>query len=130
MLGLCLSTTLAHVWLLASVNTLVDGQSRPLDELFATVWIIAYMGTDAAVDTLCGIVSGTFFGVEAQAPYRGERGRCVARSPSRMSSKQKPWVVLRRTRVGHPAADSVGRAYVAVVDTRDRVDWECSCCYC
>lgn len=39
--------------LLASVDTRVYGQSRTLNELLATSWVVAHVGTDATVDTLC-----------------------------------------------------------------------------
>jgi hypothetical protein len=46
-----LSTSLAHVGLLASVDTLMDGQGRALDELLPAVGVIAHVRTDPAVDT-------------------------------------------------------------------------------
>jgi hypothetical protein len=53
-----LSATLTHMGLLARVNTLMHGQSRALNKLFATVRILAYVRADTTVDTLCQIVSG------------------------------------------------------------------------
>jgi hypothetical protein len=46
-----LSTSLTHMRLLASVDTLVDRQGGTLDELLAAVGVIANMRADAAVDT-------------------------------------------------------------------------------
>lgn len=48
-----LAASLTHVGLLASVNTLMNGQGRTLNELLAAVWVIANMRADAAVDTFC-----------------------------------------------------------------------------
>jgi hypothetical protein len=48
-----LSTSLAHVRLLASVDTLVDGQGGALDELLAAVGVVAHVRADTAVDTFC-----------------------------------------------------------------------------
>jgi hypothetical protein len=36
--------------------TLMDGESRALDELLSTVWIIANMGSDTAVNTLWKLI--------------------------------------------------------------------------
>lgn len=47
-----LAASFAHVRLLASVDTLMDGQSRALNELLAAVGVVAHMGTDAAMDAL------------------------------------------------------------------------------
>lgn len=57
-----LATALAHVRLLARVNTLMHRQGRTLDELLAAVGVVAHMGADAAVDTFCTrpLVSGLF----------------------------------------------------------------------
>lgn len=38
------------MWLLASVNTLVDGQSRALNELFAAIWKVTDVRSYTAVD--------------------------------------------------------------------------------
>lgn len=48
-----LATSLAHVGLLAGVDTLVDSQCRALDELLATVGEVADMRPDTGVDALC-----------------------------------------------------------------------------
>ena len=56
-----LSTTLTHVRLLASVDTLVDRQGGTLDELLAAVGVVANMRADAAVDTFCECVSALRF---------------------------------------------------------------------
>jgi hypothetical protein len=48
-----LSTSLAHVRLLAGVDTLVHSQSRALDELLAAVGVVAHVRADTAVDTFC-----------------------------------------------------------------------------
>lgn len=47
-----LSTTLTHVRLLSSVDTLVDGQGRPLDELLAAVGVVADMRPHSGVNSL------------------------------------------------------------------------------
>lgn len=47
-----LSTTLTHVRLLSSVDSLVDGQGRPLDELLAAVGVVADMRPHSGVDSL------------------------------------------------------------------------------
>lgn len=46
-----LAATLAHMRLLTSVNTLVNGQSRALDELFPTVGIVADVWPDTTVNS-------------------------------------------------------------------------------
>jgi len=46
------AASFAHVWLLASVDTHMHGQRRPLDELLATARVIANVWTDAAVNAL------------------------------------------------------------------------------
>lgn len=40
--------------LLARVHSLVNGQGRSLDELLVALGIVADMGPNACVDTLCG----------------------------------------------------------------------------
>lgn len=45
-----LAAALTHVRLLASVDTLVDRQSRPLYKLFPAIGILAHVGADAAMD--------------------------------------------------------------------------------
>lgn len=45
-----LSAALAHVRLLAGVDTLMDSQGRTLNELLATGRIVADVGTNAAMD--------------------------------------------------------------------------------
>lgn len=52
-----LAATLTHVRLLASVHTLVNGQSRSLDELLTAVGVVADVRADTAVDPLCRMVS-------------------------------------------------------------------------
>jgi len=61
MSGTYLSAALTHVRLLAGVDTLVNSQSRPLDELLAAVGILAHVRTDTAMNALCRIVSVTTF---------------------------------------------------------------------
>jgi hypothetical protein len=53
--------------LLAGVDTLVDRQRRPLDELLSAVGVVAHVGADATVDPFycCQCVLS---GGEAQAP--------------------------------------------------------------
>jgi len=45
-----LAAALTHVGLLASVDTLVNRQRRPLDELLAAVGVIAHVRADTTVD--------------------------------------------------------------------------------
>jgi hypothetical protein len=47
-----LSTSLALVRFLASVHPLVHRESRSLDELLPTVWVVADMWSDTTVDSL------------------------------------------------------------------------------
>lgn len=48
-----LSTSLAHVRLLSRVDALVDCQSGTLNELLAAIGEVAYVRTDATVNTFC-----------------------------------------------------------------------------
>ena len=52
-----LAASFASVGLLASMHARVNGQCRPLNELFATPRVVANMGPNATVDTLCLRVS-------------------------------------------------------------------------
>ena len=45
-----LATSLAHVRLLASVDSGVHSESTALDELLATIWVVANMRTNATVN--------------------------------------------------------------------------------
>jgi len=47
-----LATTLTHVRLLASMDTLMNGQGRSLNKLFAAVGVLAHVRADATMDTL------------------------------------------------------------------------------
>jgi len=46
-----LATTFAHMRLFTSMNTLMDGQSGSLNELFPTVWKVANVRPNATVDS-------------------------------------------------------------------------------
>ena len=48
-----LSTSLAHVRLLTSVDTLVNREGGALNELLAAVGVVAHVRADTAVDTFC-----------------------------------------------------------------------------
>lgn len=45
-----LATSLAHVRLLASVDSGMHSESTALDELLATIWVVANMRTNATVN--------------------------------------------------------------------------------
>ena len=47
-----LSAALTHVRLLASVNTLMNSESRTLNELLSAVGILAHVRPDSTMDTL------------------------------------------------------------------------------
>ena len=47
-----LSTSFTHMRFLASVDALMDGQSRTLNKLLATVRVLAHVRSNTAVDTL------------------------------------------------------------------------------
>lgn len=51
-----LAATFAHVWLLSSVYSLMDGESGTLDELLAAVWVVADMWSHSGMDALCSWV--------------------------------------------------------------------------
>lgn len=50
-----LSATLTHVGLLACMYTLMNSQSRSLNELLSTAWMVTSMWSNSAVDTLCEV---------------------------------------------------------------------------
>lgn len=56
-----LSTSLAHVGLLASVHARVDCQRRALDELLAATCVIAHVWPNTTVDTLCHCILAPVF---------------------------------------------------------------------
>jgi hypothetical protein len=116
-----LATALTHVRLLTSMDTLVNGQGRSLNELFTAVGIFAHVRTDAAMDTLWqGVSELRRSGVSrAQAPYHDVRGHCVEQTPSRKSSTGMLWVDPSRMRADPQVADSAG-LYSAAVGTCDR----------
>jgi hypothetical protein len=62
-----LSATLAHVRLLTGVDALVHSQGGALDELLATVGVVAHVRTDAAVNAFCGSQC-VLLVLQAQAP--------------------------------------------------------------
>lgn len=53
-----LPASLTLVRLFTCVHTLVDSESRALDELFSAVLKVTHMRTDATMDSLCQEVSG------------------------------------------------------------------------
>lgn len=50
-----LAASLALMGLLAGVDTLMNRQGRPLDELFVAAWEFTYVRTNTTVDTFCDI---------------------------------------------------------------------------
>jgi hypothetical protein len=58
-----LSATFTHVGLLSSMYSLMNSQSRTLDELLAAVWIVADMWPHSGVDALChlGLVRWSYY---------------------------------------------------------------------
>lgn len=57
-----LAATFTHVWLLSSVHSLMDGESRTLDELLAAVWVVADVWPHSSVDALCSrVLAQSFF---------------------------------------------------------------------
>jgi hypothetical protein len=123
-----LATSLTHVWFLAGVDTLVDGQSRALNELLAAVGVVAHVRTDPAVDTFWGSQCVLLVD-EAQAPYHDVPGHCVARSPFRTWSTRMPWADPHPMQGGRLGAGLAGQAAaVAAGHRRGLAGWECSCC--
>jgi hypothetical protein len=116
--GTYLATTLAHVRLLAGVDTLMNRQCRSLNKLLAAVLKITHVRADTAVNAFYRKVSYCMFGVAVQAPYRDVQGHCVARNPCRMWSTRMLWVGHSRSPHDRRAVDSPGRAAVAAEHMR------------
>ena len=54
---LYLATSLAHMRLLAGMDSLMDSQGRTLDELLVTTRMITYMRSHTTVNTFCHEIS-------------------------------------------------------------------------
>lgn len=86
-----LAASFAHVWLLTGVHTRMHSQGGTLNELLTTARVVAHVGADATVNTLCVRVSENSANGNARMAYRDAPDRCDEQSPWSKSSKRKPW---------------------------------------
>ena len=113
------------------MNTLVNCQSRALDELLTAVGVVAHVRADTAVDTFCRrCVSALFSVLRSKLSYHDVRGHCVARSLCRKSSTRTLWVDPCQTQGGHRCAGA-GPEHLAIAVAEHMCGlggWGCNCC--
>ena len=102
-----LPASLTLVRLFACVHTLMDSESRALDELFSAALKVTHMRTNAAMDSFCQKSQRRSDKKRSRAAYRGERGRCVSRNLFHTCCTDTPWVPVETGRVrGGPVPET------------------------